>query len=338
MQAPVRLLVGFAWVLFLVWAAGSVLLSGLGPESSSELRLALGGVCLAAGVARQVRGSEAAASLLSARGLRRSTSFLVLAGVVLFFIQEPKTDRNWMENESRHARAVVDGDLVRFTDIRNFRYRSPSDWDAGWYDADFKISELVGADFIVEHFADPEFIAHTMVSFRFEGERFLTFSVELHKEVGESYHPIRGLYRQYELYYVVADERDALQLRTSYRPSRVRIHPMAAELERIRAFFLSMVARLEKLAEEPEFYNSVASSCTTNLADHLEEVTDHRVRGDYRVYLPGYSSELVWKLGLLGELSLEEALERDRVGAELIEKARGRDDYSLIIRGEASAD
>jgi len=212
-------------------------------------------------------------------------------------------------------------------------------WDTslGWREESYRVSELEKAYFVVEHFAETEAIAHTMVSFRFTGDRFLVFSVEVRKELDETYSPLRGLFRQYELIYVVADERDALHLRTHVRApaSRVRIHPIDGDSEAVERYFLSLVERVNGLRGRPEFYNTVTSSCTTNLATHLEAVSEHEVVFDKRVYLPGYSSELVWELGLLGDIPLEEALGRDRVTDDRREAASADlEHYSLLIRGE----
>ena len=316
---------GIGW-LCLPWALGAVLHSGGGPDGILWWRWPLLALWFALG-----------GWLWRALGRDRRPLLpwlLLLPVVVGFFLVRPSNDRPWTEDQSRLPRATVDGTVVHFENVRNFRYQSPSEWTADWYDATYPLDELESSYYIVEHFAEPEAIAHTMVSFRFKGDRFLVFSVELHKEVGETYSPVRGLFRQYELHYVVADERDALQLRTSHRPSRVRLHPIEADPGRIRAYFLDLVKRVNGLAERPEFYNSLTSSCTTNLADHLEAVTEHRIRLDHRVYLPGYSSELAWELGLLGEATYADVLRRDGVSKERIELSRDREDFSLLVRGE----
>ena len=315
--------------LTLPWALGALLYSGGGAEGIQWWRwlLILGWLVLGRLLWSKLGG-----------GHRFILPWLLLLPALLVFLSvRPSNDREWSEDQSRFSTAHVEDGRVHFKDIRDFRYTSPTEWTPAWYDATYELSDLEAAYYIVEHFSDPESIAHTMVSFRFSGDRFLAFSVELHKEVGESYSPVRGLFRQYELHYVVADERDALQLRTNYRPSRVRVHPITADRDRMEAYFLDLVARVNQLAAEPEFYHSLVSSCTTNLADHLESVTRHRVRMDHRVYLPGYSSELAWELGLLGQTDLEEVLHRDQVTADQIEASRGHDEYSRIVRGEAAS-
>ncbi len=133
---------------------------------------------------------------------------------------------------------------------------------------------------------------------------------------------------------VVADERDVVKLRTHHRDSRVTIHPIVADADRSRAFLLDVLARVNRVKTHPEFYNTLTSSCTTSLARHLEAVSPHRLMLDKRVYLPGYSSELVWELGLLGEGTFDDIMARDSVTAAEIATSPASEHYSLLIRGE----
>lgn len=319
-------LLGALGFLFLPWAGAAIVFVGGGAAGTAWWRWVLLGLWAAGGVGLWLR--------LPRSGRWRTPWVLLLISLIGFYGVRPSQDRSWTEDQSRAPWAELEGDEVRFHDVRNFRYSSPSEWEAGWYDATYRLSELEKAYFVVEHFAESEAIAHTLVSFRFAGDRFLAFSVEIRKEEGESYSPVRGLFRQYELLYVVADERDALELRTNHRPSRVRIHPIDGDPERMKSYFLDLVARVNSLAAQPEYYNTLTSSCTTNLAQHLEAVTEHEVTFDKRIYLPGYSSELAWELGLLGEGSFEEVLERDSISPERVEGSRDSEHYSLLIRGE----
>jgi hypothetical protein len=313
-------------LVFLPWSAGSVLLVGGGAAGILWWRWCLFAVWLFVGL-----------GLWKRLGPTRRWSvpwLLFLSALLLFYSVRPSHTRGWSEDQSRVPWSTIEGDTIRFHEVRDFRYTSPSEWESAWYDADYKLSDLEKGYYVVEYFSEHEAIAHTLVSFRFAGDRFLAFSVEIRKEEGESFSPLRGLFRQYELLYVVADERDALKLRTHYRDSRVRLHPIEGSAEGLRAYFLDVVARVNALKEKPEFYNSLTSSCTTNLSRHLEAVTTHRLTFDKRIYLPGYSSELVWELGLLGEGSLEELIARDTVTAAKIASSADSNSYSLLIRGE----
>lgn len=325
-QGRVRRLAFGLGLLVMPWSVASVLLVGGGADGLGLSRwvLLLSWLLVGFGLWRGLGPSG-----------RWSTPWLLFLGALLFFYSErPSHERGWSEDQSRVPWAMVQGDSILFHDVRNFRYTSASEWVPDWYDVEYKLSELQRGYFVVEYFSEREAIAHTLVSFRFSGDRFLAFSVEIRKEQGESFSPLQGLFRQYELLYVIADERDALKLRTNYRDSRVRVHPIEANSEGLRAYFLDVVSRVNDLKEKPEFYNSLASSCTTNLSEHLEAVSSHRLSFDKRIYLPGYSSELVWELGLLGEGSLEALIARDTVTAAKIAAAANSDNYSLRIRGE----
>jgi len=303
----------------------AILFVGGGVAGISVLRSLLALVWLALGVAACQRVTAPRRWLIPA-----PLFAVVLAGM---FLVQPSHERDWSEDQARTAWAQVDGDVVTFHNIRDFRYHSQEQWEPRWRDDVYDTSDLQQAYFVVEHFNESEAVAHTLVSFRFAGDRFLAFSVEIRKEQGESFSPLRGLFRQFELTYVVADERDVLQLRTHHRDSRVHIHPIKARPDRLVAYFMDLVHRVNELHSQPAFYNTLTSSCTTNLASHLEAVTERRLMWDYRVYLPGYSSALAWETDLLdSDLSLAQTLERDLVNAEQIERAGDREDYSLLIR------
>ena len=309
----------------LTWSLLAILFVGGGVAGIGALRWLLALVWLALGA-------------LSFRRLPEPGRWIVpivmfAVALVGLFLVRPSHERDWSDDQARTAWAQVDGSVVTFHNIRDFRYRSQERWEPDWRDGVYDVAELQQAYFVVEHFSESQAVAHTLVSFRFSGDRFLAFSVEIRKEKGESFSPLRGLFRQFELTYVVADERDVLQLRTHHRDSRVHIHPIKARPDRLVAYFMDLVRRVNELHSQPAFYNTLTSSCTTNLASHLETVTDRRLMWDYRVYLPGYSSALAWETDLLdSDLSLQQTLERDLVNAEQIGRAGDREDYSLLIR------
>ena len=323
----------FHWILFglgllcLPWALGALLLSGGGAEGTPWWRWLLVLVVVVGHIGLWVK--------LPRRRRWVAPWMFVLIGVLVQNGFQQRSDRDWSEDQARSPHAVINGDTITIHNIRNFRYQNATEWTPAWMDAEYALSDLEAGYFIVEHFSPGvDAIAHTMVSFRFKDDRFLAVSVEIRKEKGETYSPLRGLFRQFELYYVMADEQDALRLRTHHRKSRVAIHRMASDIEGVRAYFMDIMARVNALHNRPEFYHTLTSSCTTNLARHLEAVTDFSVSWDKRVYLPGYSSELAWELGLLGEVTLEEALERDTVTDARRAAADVSSSYSRAIRGE----
>jgi hypothetical protein len=324
--------VGFLLILLLgtAWLAAAVLLTGGGPQGPEARRYAVVVLLVAlVGLAWWRSGSRGAA-------------LGVLAGpcvAVFLWIRtvQPSSTRDWAPDLVRAARADVQGSRVTFHDLRDFRYRSTTDWDAAWKSDTYDTQDLVRAWYIVEPFSGFEGAAHTLVSFEFSGDRFLAFSVEIRRERGETYSVLGGLFRQYEIIYVVGDERDLVQLRSNHRRDDVYVYPVRASKERTVAFFLDMVQRMNALHERPEFYDSLVSNCTTNLVRHLEKVSETNVPYDHRTLLPAYSDELALALGLIDtDVGLEETRKRHHINA-LALAAQGRDDFSLLIRGRAPA-
>ncbi|HET9234888.1 MAG TPA: DUF4105 domain-containing protein, partial [Candidatus Eisenbacteria bacterium] len=138
--------------------------------------------------------------------------------------------------------------------------------------------------------------------------------------------------RQYELTYVVGDERDLIQLRTNHRRDPVYLYPVRASRERIREMFVTMLQRANHLREHPEYYNTLTNSCTTNIVRHINELIPGRVPWSYKVLLPGYSDELAYDLGLIDtDLPFPEAKQRYRIDDDAL-RAEGREDFSEQIR------
>lgn len=260
---------------------------------------------------------------------------LAAARAAMSFFVHPSNTRDWAVDQARLPVAEIDGPLVTIRNIRNFTYRSVDDYTPAYYDKTFDLRKLESAWFVVEPFGGAA-LAHTFVSFGFGGNDFVAISVEIRKEKGESFSPIQGLLRRYEVMYVIGDERDLVKLRTNYRKDTVYLYPMRTTPERMRAMFLAMVTRANKLAKEPEFYNTLTNTCTTNLVQHVNELMPGRIPLHPAVFLPGYSDRFAHKLGLIDtKLSFEAAREHFRIN-ERAEKYANDSEFSLRIRGSAT--
>ncbi|QSQ27227.1 DUF4105 domain-containing protein [Pyxidicoccus parkwayensis] len=323
-----RILTGLVLLLGTGWAALALALTGAGPEGAHLVRALPALVLVAVAVALWRRSSW------------RVAVAVVVAGCAAIYgwvrTVQPSDQRDWAPDLARAARAEVDGTRVTIHDVRDFRYRSTTDWDASWYTATYDTRELTGAWFIVEPFSGFYGAAHTMVSFGFADGRYVVFSVEVRREKGETFSALGGLFRQFELIYVVGDERDLIQLRSNHRKDDVYLYPVDASKERIATFFLDMVARMNALHERPEFYDTLTSNCTTNLVRHVEKVSAVKVPYDHRTLLPAYSDALAYELGLIEkDAPLEVVRARHRINVQAM-AANGQPDFSRRIR-EAGA-
>ena len=205
-------------------------------------------------------------ALWLSRQRRMSALFIVLfLGVVAWWISiSPSHDREWRPEVAVMPRAFIDGDRVRITGVRNFDYRSRDDFDVHYEERIVQLSHLTGLDFFVSYWSEG-FVAHTFVSFIFDNAPPLTISIETRPEVGEGFDPVASLFKQFELIYVVGDERDLVRVRTSYRGESVYLYRLNSSPDNVRRLLMIYLARINELADKPEWYHLLTNSCTINI-------------------------------------------------------------------------
>ena len=217
-----------------------------------------------------------------------------------FFSLAPSNDRDWQADVATLPYATVAGDIVTMHNIRNFDYRSETDYTPAYYDKSFDVSNLTGVDIIAVYWMGPA-VAHIFVSFEFAGSDHLAVSIETRKEKGEEYSTLKGFFRQYELYYVVADERDVIRLRTNYRkdpPEDVYVYRAQGPLENGRRLFLDYVRKINSLKEKAEFYNTLTTNCTTNIWMHTLVNVGH-LPFSWKILASGYVPQYMYEAGRL---------------------------------------
>ena len=211
----------------------------------------------------------------------------------------PSNDRDWKPELARTPRAQIDGQQYTLTNIRNNSYLTEHDYVVAYHDRQIQLDQIQSVDFVVAPFVNAPKLAHTILSFGLDDGSYLAVSVEVRKELGEDYSPVLGLARQYELTYVLSDERDVIRLRTEHHGANVYVYPTVANALQSQALFVDVIERMNRLADHPEFYNSITNNCTTNLAGHVNEVSPGKINYGWKVLLPGLSAEYAYELGLL---------------------------------------
>jgi len=217
--------------------------------------------------------------------------------------------------------------------IRNFDYRTETDYTPRYYDKTYDMRKLDSADLIAVYWMG-DAIAHIMLSFGFAEQDFVTVSIETRKERGESYDTLRGFFRQYELIYIVGDERDLIRLRTNYRkdpPEDAYLFRTNAPPENVRRLFLSYLEKINELKEHPGFYNTLTTNCTTNVLMHTR-VNPGKRRYSWKILPSGYAPLYTYELGRLDtSLPFEELKRRSHinVAAQAADRAA---DFSQRIR------
>lgn len=226
-----------------------------------------------------------------------------VAGLLVVRTRTASNERDWTADFARQPEARFDGSLVHIANVRNFDYASVTDMTPRWEDRSYDLNRLQSVWFVVEPFSSIRGPAHTFLSFGFgEGDsaQYVGISVEARKEKGEGYNPFTALFRTLELTYVVGDERDLIRLRSNYRRDSVFLYRANTAPERARALFVSMLERANALRTQPEFYNTLTNTCTTNIVRHVDTLVPGRVpRWSYKVLLPAFADKLAYDLSLI---------------------------------------
>jgi hypothetical protein len=242
----------------------------------------------------------------------------------------PSNTRDWTPDVARTARASFDGSRVTIENVRNFNYRSETDYDQRWETRTYDLDRVKGVDLFLS-FWGPTQIAHTIASWEFDDGQHLAISIETRKEKGESYSAIRGFYRQYELYYVVADERDLVGLRTNYRGEQVYLYRIHVPASQARALLVDYLDEVNRLANHPQWYNALMQNCTTTIRGHAQNVGVGG-RLDWRLLANGHLDQMLYERG---QIDTDLPFEDLRARSNITETAKATDnspDFSASIR------
>jgi hypothetical protein len=248
-------------------------------------------------------GALTVGSLLGGtRALTLLAAFLAaLAGVYAAYARvHASNDRAWKEPVALLPYASVSGELVTVRHIRNFSYRSTEDYTPAYYDRTFDLARLDSLDLIASYWMGRA-VAHVFLSFGFGEQGRLAISIERRDERGTRYSALRGLFKNYELIYLVADERDVIRLRTSVRTDpreEVYLYRLNAKAEDIRRLFLEYLREIDALRERPRFYNTLSANCTANIWLHAR-VIGERLPYSWKILLSGFVPEYLYQHGVL---------------------------------------
>lgn len=263
---------------------------------------------------------------------RRKTAFTVLfLGVVAWWISiSPSHDRNWRPEVAVMPRVTINGDSVRITGVRNFDYRSRDDFTVRHEEREVLLSHLRGIDFYVSYWAEG-LVGHTFLSFIFDNAPPLSVSIETRPEVGEGFNPIASLFKQFELIYVVGDERDLVGLRVNHRQETVYLYRLNTTAEDARRLLIIYLERINELADRPEFYHLLSNSCTINIVRYAN-AAGRAGRFDIRHLFNGLIDSYLYHSGRIDTtLPFDELRRRSLINAAA-QAANGAPDFSQRIR------
>src|SRR5215510_3859344 len=274
------------------------------------------------------------AAVIFVRGklLKLGIVFGAFAVVVSWWVTlKPSNDGAWQPDVAKRAWADINGDEVTVHNVRNCDYRTDTDFTTHWETRTVRLSQISGMDLFIMYWGSP-WMAHPIVSFRFADALPICFSIETRKTIGQEYSAVRGLYRQYTLIYIVADERDSIRVRSKYRRGEdVYLYRTLASPAQARVRFLEYVAAINSLRGHPRWYNAITTNCTTNI--RTQRPADQRAPWDWRMLVNGKADEMLYERHAIatGGLPFGELKQRSLINKRA--SAADKDpDFSRLIR------
>ncbi|HEY9215506.1 MAG TPA: DUF4105 domain-containing protein [Ancylobacter sp.] len=254
----------------------------------------------------------------------------LVAAVLWWMSIEPSDNRDWAPDVARGITARIQGSEVIVSNVRNFEWRTETDFTPRWETRRYEPDAITSVDLFTSVWGNPA-IAHTLISFGFSDGQHLVFSAEIRRERGEEFSEIGGFFKQFELVMIAATESDIVRLRTNMRREDVHLYPLRMSPERARELFVSFLQMGNDLARQPKFYQTVTSNCTTVIFK-LARLVNPGIPLDWRILVSGYLPEYLYDHGLIAN---DRPFEEIKAGAAISPRALKQPDaadFSAMIR------
>ena len=241
-------------------------------------------------------------ALIKCKARRRTFFIIFIVAIIITVWQQslrPTNNRDWKTSVARLPEIKIEGNEVKIANIRNFDYRTTTDFTPRYYTRTFKLDELETLDYILSYWDGHKVIAHTIFSFGFKNGEYLAVSVETRLSKTQTQSLLGGIFNQYELIYVLADERDLIRLRTNFRKEEVFLYRVRVSQKALRKAFVKIVKRAAGLHTRPRFYNTVKQNCLTTLLADLSTAQGKKYHFDFRFIMNGHSDALLYRKGIL---------------------------------------
>jgi hypothetical protein len=287
------------------------------------------GACLALDVI-----AVAALVLVVRRGRRRWRAMLIYAAAYAIFLGwsssiSASNDKNWAADVAHGITGTINGDRLTVRNLRNFNWRTETDYIEHWEERTYDLSRLRSLDLFLVYWMGPS-IAHTIMSFGFDDGRYLDFSIELRRTQNDQYSAIAGFFKTHELVYIGADERDLMTLRKA-RHEQIQLYRLKTPPERARALLVEYIKQANDLAAHPRFYNTLTTNCTTTIFNMMRSVTSS-IPFDWRIILTGYLPNYLYDHGAVDTRVSLEGLQQRADVTRRVEAGLSEVEFSSRLR------
>ena len=225
----------------------------------------------------------------------------LLVYMVLVIVFRPSHDRDWELGHEQLPQFIFSNQSseVTINNYRNFHWTDVMAADTSYETRVFDLTAINGVDVFISHFDDFEGLAHIFLSFTVEDDDPIVVSLETRREADESFSPVLGVLRQFEIIYVVGSEQDIVGLRTGHRNERVYLYPTKATGEQARELFRLVAKEVNDIYDQPRMYNTLTHNCTNELTRPVEQMSTVNFPITWKTIMPGYFDEVLYELDLI---------------------------------------
>ena len=263
--------------------------------------------------------------------------FVIFGAVVIVTqLRTPQNDRAWQPHLARAPLfSTIRGESWAIDQLRAYEFDAAEAYTEEWQPTTLNPDDLSEVWFFLEPFEDWDGVAHTFLSFVFDGPRPQTISVsiEARKEIGETYSGFRGLFNAYELIYLWSTEKDILTRIAINLDHELYAYRLDITPDQGRRILEHFINRTNRLKDQPRFYNSFTSNCTNELAKSVNEAFPKSLPWRMQYILTGTADRYLFERDFIDPLNLRTSSED---GANIFKSLKAKADIQSLAKTHAN--
>lgn len=268
------------------------------------------------------------------RSILKIIALILVIALLYFWFLSPSHDRQWQAESALLPNVTIEDNTITIKNVRDFTYSNSDITELRYEDRAINIQDIEAAYFIIEPFSTWSAVGHTFLTFDIKDQKPLAFSVEARREHDESYSPVQGLFKKYELWYVWGNETDLIVRRGLYLDHPLHMYKLEIEPETAQRLFETLAIQTQELQTTPQFYNTLLTNCTNALAGFSNNMNKGSIPFHYSLFLTGYADEYLYKLGLIQTDKPFKQLVQDTYITDIVKEHHASEEFSKLLREE----
>lgn len=226
--------------------------------------------------------------------------FLALASIILYWLTEPKSNKDWKVEHALLANIKIQGDKnnphIEIENIRDFQWEKKD--KVAYKKMQFQLDNIVSLKVGVSHFSAISEIAHVFLIVVLENGEELGISIEARREKDEDFTLHGGLLAKFELIYVLATSEDLIGIRKINKEA-LHIYPIKATKEKAQELFMLLANDSNAIQTKPRLYHLFFRNCTNQLVKRVSILTKQKYPWYFQTLAPGNTAKILYQQGLI---------------------------------------